>query len=984
MSIPFSATAADRAPFATFDLVNSTSIDSLNVQVSAYRHRQTRAMHYHIASDFSENVFLVALRTVPEDSTGVAHVLEHTALCGSKHFPVRDPFFMMLRRSLNTFMNAFTSSDWTAYPFASKNRKDFANLLEVYLDAVFFSRLDELDFAQEGHRLELAERDDPDSPLVYKGVVFNEMKGAMSSPISSLWQALSAQLFPTTTYHYNSGGDPVHIPDLSYQQLLEFYRSHYHPSNAIFMTFGNIPAREHQQVFEERALAHFEHLDQEITVPDEQRLAAPLRVLESYASDGDELDNKTHIVIAWLLGKSTDLDELLRCHLLSSILLDNSSSPLRHALESSELGSAPSPLCGLEDSNREISFVCGIEGSQPEHADALEKLVLDVLDDIARNGVPRDQIEAALHQLELGQREISGSSYPYGLHLILSTLSAAIHRGDVMAALNIDGALERLRQEAASDDFIPRLVRQQLLENPHRVRLTMKPDATLAQQREDEEAARLADIKKNLSPSELTAIRDQALALEERQLQQDDADVLPKVGLEDIPPTIDIAEEDARTTIADYPLSRFAQGTNGLSYQEIIIDLPDLDDEQLALLPIYNRCLTELGCGGRDYLATQAWQAQVSGGLHAYCSVRSKTSDVQQTQGHLILAGKALGRNNHALAELMQQTLETVHFDEQQHIREIVAQERARREQGITQSGHSLAMLAASSSMSPAAQLSHRLRGLAGIQQIKALDDDLNDAGKLARFSQRLADLHARMLTAPRRFLLIGEAERLDDYERDLGSLWQGHRQKDHCPGTLSLSADSGRIAQVWTTPTQVNFCAMAFPTIPPAHPDAPPLDVLAGFLRNGFLHRAIREQGGAYGGGASHDAENASFRFYSYRDPRLAETLDDFRLAIRWLLDSDHSDNALEEAILGVIGQIDKPASPAGEAKDAFHNLLHGRDKAFREAYRQRICEVTLDDLRRVASRYLDKDDANIVVITNPDRASGLQDLNLETVALS
>ena len=217
-------------------------------------------LHRAYATDEKENVFLVAFRTVPEDNKGVAHILEHTALCGSEKFPVRDPFFMMTRRSLNTFMNAFTSSDWTAYPFASQNRKDFFNLLDVYLDAAFFSRLDPLDFAQEGHRVEFDEPGNSDSPLVYKGVVFNEMKGAMSSPVSTLWQTLTKYLFPTTTYHFNSGGDPVAIPDLSYDELISFYKSHYHPSNAIFMTFGDIDVNELQDRIETQALNRFERI----------------------------------------------------------------------------------------------------------------------------------------------------------------------------------------------------------------------------------------------------------------------------------------------------------------------------------------------------------------------------------------------------------------------------------------------------------------------------------------------------------------------------------------------------------------------------------------------------------------------------------------------------------------------------------------------------------------------------------------------------
>ncbi|HEY8385374.1 MAG TPA: insulinase family protein, partial [Porticoccaceae bacterium] len=435
------------ATHPSFEFLRRQTVKSLNLVVEEYRHRVTGAQHIHLASDSSENVFLVALRTVPEDSTGVAHILEHTALCGSEKYPVRDPFFMMIRRSLNTFMNAMTSSDWTAYPFASLNRKDYFNLLDVYLDAVFFSRLDPLDFAQEGHRLEFAEPGNPDSPLVYKGVVFNEMKGAMSSPVSTLWHGLGKYLYPTTTYRHNSGGDPECIPDLTYQQLRHFYETHYHPSNAIFMTFGDIPAATIQERIETQALSRFQRLDVEISVPDEKRYLAPVRVEEAYAFDEDApSDNKTHIVIGWLLGASTNLLESMEAHLLSSVLLDNSASPLLQALETTDLGNSPSPLCGLDDSQKELCFVCGIEGSEPDRARELERLVLDVLERVAREGIPEEQVAASLHQLELQQREITGDSYPFGLQLLMTALTSATHRGDPIALLDLDPVLETLRQ----------------------------------------------------------------------------------------------------------------------------------------------------------------------------------------------------------------------------------------------------------------------------------------------------------------------------------------------------------------------------------------------------------------------------------------------------------------------------------------------------------------------------------------------------------
>ena len=470
-----------------FESVGQRRIDSLNITVEEYRHKKTGALHYHLASENTENVFLVGFRTVPMDSTGVAHILEHTALCGSKNYPVRDPFFMMIRRSLNTFMNAFTSSDWTAYPFASKNKKDFNNLLDVYLDAVFFTRLDELDFLQEGHRVEFSEAGNTESDLEFKGVVFNEMKGAMSSPVSVLWQTLSTYLYPSTTYHFNSGGEPADIPDLTYQQLKDFHKTHYHPSNAIFMTFGDIAAADHQKTFEERALAEFDKLDVHIAVDPEKRYLAPVAVEEAYAfdvTDDENTNEKTHHVLSWLLGPCTSLDEMMKANLLSQVLLDNSSSPLRLALEKSDLGTAPSPLCGLEDSNYEMCFVCGLEGSEVERAVDFEKLVLDVLKDVAENGVAHDKLESVLHQLEISQREIGGDGYPFGLQLILGGLTAAIHRSDPTALLDLDPVIESLRKDIEDPEFIKQLVKKYLLYNPHRVRLTMRPDTGLSQRKE--------------------------------------------------------------------------------------------------------------------------------------------------------------------------------------------------------------------------------------------------------------------------------------------------------------------------------------------------------------------------------------------------------------------------------------------------------------------------------------------------------------------
>lgn len=965
------------SPHSVFEWQRSEKIASLNVTMEHYIHKATGAAHYHLASENDENVFLVGFRTVPTSSNGVAHILEHTALCGSEKYPVRDPFFMMIRRSLNTFMNAFTSSDWTAYPFASKNKKDFDNLLEVYLDAAFFSRLDPLDFAQEGHRLEFAQLDDPSSELQYKGVVYNEMKGAMSSTNSVLWQTLSKHLFPTQTYHFNSGGEPEDIPDLSYEELVAFYKRHYHPSNAVFMTFGDRPAAEHQARFEELALHRFERLDDLAEIADEKRYHAPIRVEEAFAAEPDERE-QGHIVLGWLLGRSIDSHALFRAELLTAVLLDNSSSPLLAALETSELGSAPSPMCGLEDSNREMSFMAGLEGCKPSDTEAVERLVLSTLERIAAEGVDQEQVLAALHQLELSHREIAGDSYPYGLQLILGGLSSALHRGDPFELMDIDPVLEQLRAEVADPQFIPRLIREQLLNNQHRLTLTLRPDFELAKRKSDAERAKLDTIRGALSAQEEEQILSKSKALQARQSAEDDATLLPKVGIEDVPASLSEPHNKELTLSSGDLLNFYAQGTNGLAYQQVVFDLPALTTELIEILPLYTSCITELGVGTRDYAQTQAWQAQVCGGLNCFSTIKGQVGDIQTLQGTVSFSSKCLVNKHRQVSELIYETLTEVRFDETQRIAELVDQITTRKLSSITGSGHALAMSAASSGFSPSAKMHHQYGGLEGLVRLKALRDKLEDTAQRSKLLEKFRELHAILLSAPRQFLLVAEPEKEEELTAEIDSFWD---KKAKTPDVAPFSLPSTResVKQAWVTSTQVNFCAYAYPTVGSDHPDHATLQVLAGYLRNGFLHSAIREVGGAYGGGASQDPASASFRFFSYRDPRLGETLADFKASITWLLGDAQQESQLEEAVLGVIASLDKPSSPAGEAKTAFYNRLFGRTLEQRTEFRKRVLATTLEDLKRVATRYFVDQEPSLAVITSAAKAEELEIEGLE-----
>lgn len=972
------------AAHPAFEAIREVTIPSLDIQVAEYRHKKTGAVHYHLAANNTENVFLVALRTMPMDSTGVAHILEHTALCGSQKYPVRDPFFLMIRRSLNTFMNAFTSSDWTAYPFATQNKKDFDNLLSVYLDAVFFANLNPLDFAQEGIRVEFENPEDKTSPLVYKGVVFNEMKGAMSSAHAELWEAINSNLFSSTTYHYNSGGDPAVIPDLKYEDLVAFYKEHYHPSNAVFMTFGDIPAVELQAKFEEQALKSFSALPHKIEGHDENRFTEPKRVEMTYALDEEDASQKTHLVLTWLLGKTANLKDRFETEILSGVLLENSASPLRQFLETTDIALAPSPYCGTDDSSRELSFMCGVEGSEPEHAEVFEKGVLSVLEEVVKNGVPQEDVEAVLHQLELSNREIRGNGYPYGMSLILNGLGAVLHNGDPVSLWDMESVLVELREAIKNPEFVPSLIKKWLLDNPHCVRVTLKPDTNLSAQRIQTEKDRLAAMHRALSPEEADKIIQETKALQQRQSQKDDPEILPKVDREDIPADIEIAQGHRKNIdigLRNVPLTTYAQGTNGLFYQKSVINLPDLTEEERTLLPVYMYLLTSVGAGKHDYLGMQKWQSSVAGGLSMGLSIRSDLSDRNKGAAHLLFAGKALNNRAEPFNALMRHTLENVRFDEHDRIRELIAKSRVRAEAAVTGNGHSYAMQMASASFSAVADFSYRIFGLSYIRSLKILDEKIIGDEALESMLATLRTMHDKVLSSPQHFLIVGEGGQLPALEKSLSQEWQTAVTKE-----AATSYQFGRTVTqqqlACLTNTQVQFCARGFAAVPVDHDDAAALTLLGGFLKNGYLHGAIREKGGAYGGGANYDTESSSFRFYSYRDPRLAETLQDFDHSVQWLLNEKHEQRQLEEALFGVISSMDKPLSPAGEADNAFFNELYGRTPAFRRRHREKLLSVTLDDLRTVGERYLTKDSVT-AVIAPPSREQDVKALGLDVERL-
>ena len=920
-----------------FELKESKKIELLDVNAQLYRHSKFNTQHIHLDADNNEKVFMVAFRTIPEDSTGVAHILEHTSLCGSKKYPVRDPFFMMIRRSLNSFMNAFTSSDWTAYPFATQNNKDFNNLLDVYVDSAFFPRLDPLDFSQEGHRLEI----DNENKLEIKGVVFNEMKGAMSSPTDQLWHGMSKYLFEETTYHHNSGGDPEKIIDLTHADLVAFHQKHYHPSNATFFTFGNVSIDEIHDHLEENVFQKFTPASEQLTINPAKIFTSPARASGAYQPlPGDESNH--HVVISWLLGDSHDPLNLLEKYFLSNILLDNSASPLRKALELSKIGKSPSPFLGIEPSNKEIVFMAGLEGVEKNRAGEVEELILTTLEKLVVDGVSEDLINSSLHQLEIGQREVSGGGMPYGLQLMLGCMNACIHHDDPISMLDLDANFTKLKTLISKKGYLEELISTSLIKNQHRLNYELKPDPKFNENLENFFTSTLKTKEKTLTDKDKIEINDLDNALQARQEAVDDVEILPKVTKQDIP----LKRDYTNVSFLKNNRSVYEVGTNGLTYSDFLFPCKNLTSQELSFSSLYTFILTEVGLQESSYEEIQALQSSITGGINA--SFKLHTNG-QNLPGKLFLSisAKSLENNFNAMEKLIFNTLENARFDEKNRILDLFNIFIARNEESLNQNGHILAMNSAASSLNTFSATAFQMSGLQMLNQSKAAISKMKEVADTLELINILKSIHSKVLHDPFKIFTACSPKALKDQSVEFENIYYEAEQSL----TMPINEQIG-----WITGSQVCYCAEAFQGVPREHPDAPALSVLATVLRNGFLHTAIREKGGAYGAGATNDTSTNTFKFFSYRDPKCAETFVAFKDAIEWSKTSI-TDQHLEEAILGVVSSIDKPLSPVGEAKNDFNFNLEDISIKERLEMRQRVINCSIEDLTRVCEKYLTQD---------------------------
>jgi presequence protease len=915
-------------------------------------HEATGAKIMHLKNTDIENLFSILFQTIPDSSNGAAHILEHIVLCGSKKYPLKDPFFSMTRRSLNTFMNAMTGSDFTCYPASSQVEVDFYNLLEVYLDAVFNPLLKKESFLQEGHRLEFEIESDIKSPLKIKGVVYNEMKGAMSSIDSRLWQSLFANLTPDLPYSHNSGGDPLIIPFLTHQELIQFHKKFYNPSNALFFFYGNIDTQKHLDFIDKMILKDAKKHPIAYVLKEQARFNEPKIVNTLYPISKEEKEKAKNIIsFSWLTIKTSDQENILTLSLIEQLLMGTDVSYLKKSLLNSNLITQASSYLDLEMS--EIPWIIICRGVDSSSVIKLQDLLFSRLQEIAQETIPQDSIKAAIHQLEFSRTEITEDSYPYGLSLFFRSALAQKYGAFPENSLMIHSLFETLRQKTKDPKYLSRFIEKYFLQNTHFLTLNMHPSENLLNEELQIESNNIKVIEKKLTLKEKNEIVQQTKNLKKYQakLESKSLNYLPKIEIKDIPKKIKdfelIHKKNKNIDIFFHDVF-----TNQIVYLDLFFDLPNINQEDLCYISLFTSFLTELGCDKLTYSEALEYQEAYTGGISSSVSLHIQSEDYNKLTPSFSIRGKALYRNTEKLFEILKTYLKDPKINDVKRIKQLVLQLNSSLENRLTKNAMQYAITSSLEGLSTGSSIYEKWHGTTFYKFVRKIAYNLEK--EIPLLIEKFHLLKESLLSLNQMHLVIGcDKDHFELIEKNNFYNLNTLKKNKIIPWSGEYTFKQVK-SHAYTLPISVAFSALAYQTTGFTDPLSPYLLLAAEIMENTILHTKIREVGGAYGAGANYSPTSGQFYFYGYRDPNIKSTIEAFHEAIEMIAKGKFSTNDLEEAKRGVIQSIDDPISPGSRAYTAYIWRRTKKTYEMRQIYRDKILKATKSDIAKAIEKNL------------------------------
>lgn len=929
-----------------FTLSREQYISEIHADVYLFEHQLLNCPVIAIKNEDSNKTFAVAFNTIPDNSTGVAHILEHAVLMGSKKFPVKDVFGEINKGGLMTFLNAMTGSDITYYPFATRNLKEYFSLMDVYCDVVFNPLLLPETFEQEGWHYHKESRE---AALQFQGVVYNEMKGAFSDPIRLLFHHIFSALMPGSTYTHESGGDPQEIPNLSYQEFTEFHQHHYHPSNCLFFLYGDAPLEQELAFLNEQYLKQFPCAKPRKEPVRGSIIKRPVTISDTYGVASDDLSNKTFLAVGSHIGTVTDRERNTAFQIIANILFNSDGSPLKQRIISSGICRDFGGLY-LSSSSYHTFMLTYLIGSEVAALKTFEQLYKETLGELVKNKIEPDLVIAEINKFEFSVRE-EMSKPQRGLDLLSKSLAAFRYGNDPFNALEIEALLKKIREAAVNGSLFEQLIEESLLKNPATVTLTLAPDSEKIAQTSKEEQDRLAQFEASLDQQQLDQLVEHTMALTQNQ-QQPNSDkslaCLPRLTLADLPDEIKFHQSEPAELFGQNILINHLP-TNHITYLDLGFDFSHLPHRFLPLLDIFGAILTEIGTSTMDYMEFARKAGIYTGGISH--TIKTYTSKDTPDKIRLILwvSIRMLPEYLAKSIDLLSQVFSDLSLKNSDRIREIIQRDFAWTEHAAQSEGYPLPATRACAHLSIAGRYQEQFNGVTTYRCIKDL------VGSYQRHEEQLlADLEEMaQLLLNRRNLVISitaEDRELEHFKEIGAGLPEALSDTVHQPQPLLAAGNYGR-NEGFITAAEVVFAVQAgslFRGEPTAYNGS--FEVLKTYLSRDYLWNTVRQMGGAYGCFIQFSHLTGNLAIISYRDPQVKKTYDAYEKIPEIIESLDISDQMLEQLIIGTFGAFDPHQSAASLGVTARNEYLSGIDTAFKLKRLSEIKQTTLEDLRAFA----------------------------------
>ncbi|MGM0667414.1 MAG: insulinase family protein [Bacteroidota bacterium] len=939
MVILLGSACTSKVSYEGYKVLDSRFVDEVNAECVHLEHIKSGARVFKIKADDPNKLFAVGFKTVPDSDCGTPHIMEHSVLNGSENFPVKSPFDVLMQGSLNTFLNAMTGADMTIYPVASMNDKDYFNLMHVYLDAVFNPLIDDDPriFKQEGWHYELTAKD---KPLIYKGVVYNEMKGSFSSPERQLSYQVYRNLFPDNAYRFSSGGYPAAIPELTYEDFLAFYKKHYHPSNSYILLYGDADLAEELEFIHENYLSAYERSDEVVEIREQEPFDHVKKVVSAYpVLEGSDTDNRTFLQLSFVVGKATDYARNMAYDVMSDVLVNQESAPLKKALQEAGIGSNVSAYI---DGNKQTAFHIIVRNANEKDMDRFYDLTKEVLENAAEDGLDKKALEGTINRMEFRLRE--GDSPQKGLTYGFQLLSGWFFEGNPFAGIQFEEPLSEVKR-SLTGDYMEQLIAGDLLSNKHCLLLALKPEPGLQSEIDNEIRARLDSIKANMDNETMEQLIKETNELIEYQQRADSPEALetiPVLSLDDISEEVVWYEAEERN-IEGVKTLYLDEFTNGIVYNKLLFDLRILPLEKLQYASLLSHLLGKFDTENYTYgeidnelnIHTGAFSSSIS----LYNAGRDDSNIIPKFQ----IQSKAVSDKTGKMLELAAEIISTTDFSDKDRLKTLMIRHFAEIDANVKNNGLNYAAQRMFSYFSHTGVCNEMMSGLEYYWFIADLVNNFDE--KADEIIKNLSGLSASLFTSSNLTAGITCSEKdFEKYSDALTALTSSMPEGES--EYLAWDIIPVKKNEAFETTSGVQYVIKGGNFKDLGYDWSGKMLVLNQILSTDWLQNQIRVIGGAYGGFASF-SPTGNMYFASYRDPNLQESLEVYDQTASYLEDFDADEKAMTRYIIGTVSNLDYPETSSMKASTALSRYFNGISREFLQTQRNEVLGTTAGDIK-------------------------------------